>query len=337
MTTARGQGASRSHRHWLPTFALLLGAAALTAQPERRANPFTPFDLSAFEQEMQALGVDAERLAQLRQDVEEGSLARAVDDLLRERNESYDRAVGLAEDGDPRAALELTKVLASTQDARLRGHCRYHLGRVFLDADDPEAAAGVLAEFLRDDRNRTPLDGEVMFFYARAQADLPAPEMAQQVLRSFLDHFPNAPERYVSAALQQIAELEAQVGPLHEVADVMKVCERRIRKTDTGKDTQERQEQVISQLETILEEMIQRESQSGGPGGAGNTPASFSAAPPGESRIGNLGSKAGIADRWGSMQDRERDAVVSELRDSLPGHYKQMLEEYYRRLNAGRQ
>ena len=94
---------------------------------------------------------------------------------------------------------------------------------------------------------------------SRMADSLPAPALAGQVFRSFLEFFPDAPERYVASATQMIAELEAQVGPLHEIADIMKVCQRRIRKTDTGKDTQQRQEQVISKLEVILEEMIEKE------------------------------------------------------------------------------
>ena len=316
--------------------AILLGPAM--AQERQPKNPFTPFDQAAFETHLSKRGVTEEQLAVFRQEVEEDSVAIAADSALRALFPDYDKAVGLAEDGEPRAALDLTKVLSATSDAFLRAHCRYHLGRVFLDGNDPEQAVEVFAEYLRQDRNRSPLDGEVLYFYAHALADIPAPALAGQALRSFLEFFPDAPERYIASAMQQIGELEAQVGPLHEIADVMKGCERRIRKTKTGKQTQDDQQSVILKLETILEEMIEKEKQSSGaPSGLGqpSAPAANSAAPPGQTRIGSLKKTPGVAGKWGNMKDRDREAIETDLQTKLPGHYQRMLEEYYRKLNAG--
>src|SRR5690606_3031744 len=196
----------------------LLAAGWATAQEPVPGNPFRPFDQAAFEAHAATLGADEEVLARYRAACSEVGVGPATDELLQELVAAYGAAVRLAEDGDPRAALSLAE-LAGQGDAYVRGHARYHLGRVFLDADDPERAVEVLADFLREDRNRTPLDAEVAFFYATALAEMPLPDQAAHAFGEFLVLFPGAPERYRAVALQRKAELEAQFqNPLHEIA-----------------------------------------------------------------------------------------------------------------------
>ena len=118
----------------------------------------------------------------------------------------------------------------------------------------------------------------------------------------------------------------------------MKGVERRIRKKRTGDETQKRQKAILTKLQQILEEIEEREKQkSGAPGGLSNptVPAGHSAAPPGRTRIGNLKKVPGIADRWGNMRDRARDKIESDLQTKLPGRYRRMLEDYYRKLGTG--
>jgi len=312
----------------------LLLAAPVAAQD----NPFQPFDREAFVSHASAMGATGEMLANFADDADNGPIGVATDGLLRALSPEYDRAVALAERGEPAAALALTKLLAGTEDAYLRAHLRYHLGRVFLDGDDPEEAAVVFGEYLRDDRNTTALDGEALYFYGHALAEIPDQAQALAAFRSFLEYFPAAAERYRASATQQMAELREQVGPLHEVADIMKFVERRIRKTDTGKETQKRQDDVIVQLQEILELIEEQERQSSGaPGGLSRpqAPAANSAAPPGATRIGNLNKVPGVADRWGLMKDRDREAIESDLQVKLPGRYRRMLEDYYRKLGVG--
>lgn len=320
--------------------AVILAAMFATAAPAQGENPFRPFDQVAFETHSESLGATAEAIEAFRVQAKEESVGVAADELLRSLNADYDKAVGLAQAGAPRAALALAELLGATRDPYLRAHGRYHLGRVFLDGDDPEGASEVFASFLREDLNKSPLDAEVTYFYAHALAEVPNPESAVGALRSFLKCFPSAPEKYVASATQQLAALEQQIdSPLHEIADVMQGVERRIRQTRTGKETQDRQKAVMNKLAQIIEEMEEREQSGGAPGGLAEpqAPAGSSAAPPGRTRIGNLERASKVIDRWGELQDRDREAIESELQTKLPGRYRKMLEQYYKKLGAGNQ
>src|SRR5690606_38357288 len=133
----------------LTAIAAILGG--LAAQDGAKELAFRPFDQAAFEAHMQAAGVGAERLEAFRRNVVDESARLAVDHLLREKFDPYRKGVLLAEDADPRAALELTKLIQADTDPYVNAYSRYHLARTFLQSDDPEEAATILAEFVDND------------------------------------------------------------------------------------------------------------------------------------------------------------------------------------------
>ena len=295
------------------------------------------YDMAKFEKHMQAQGVSAEQIEQFRKNVEDESAKHAIDDLLRQTFGDYKDATDLADDDDPKAALAITKVLESNKDPYIQAYARYQLARVFLAADDPEQAAVILAEFVDKDLNRTPLDSEVIYFYGNALAKIPEREKAMRFFTAFLREFPEAPERLRSSAAQIKAELSQQEGVLHDLSDVMKWAERKIRKTKTGKETQDKQKMVIDELQKIIEMLEKQENQSGGaPGGPGGlNPANESKLPPGEATKGPL-KKAPpkVAKKWGELKKNDRKAIEEELNGKWSPKYKKMLKGYYRQLGS---
>lgn len=316
---------------------LLVVATAMSARAQGEDPPFRPFDVAAFTAHVRTLGADDEAVAAFRAAAEESSFAIAADEMLQGLVPGFGSAAAAAFDGDPAAALELAKLLGGT-DLYVRAHARYHLGRVLLDGDDPDGAAQVFADFLQQDRNRTPLDAEVAFFYASSLADVPMPGHAAQAFTDYLRLFPTAPERFRAVALQRSAELQTQLDdPLHQLADAMKGVERDLKKSRTGDPTQERQRDIVEKLEKIIEEMERQEQQSGGnPTGNSPTtsPASESAAPDGESRIGSLGKVPGVGDRWGNLKDRDRKEIEAEVTTGLPERDRDLLKRYFGRLGG---
>ncbi len=312
------------------------------ARPLPPANPFRPFDRAQFEAAAQQLGASAEQVKAFAARADEVGLSRAADDLLRASVPAFHAAVLLHEGGDPAAALELTKVLAAANDPTLRAHVRYHLGRLFLDCDDPEHAAQVLGEYLDQDINRSPLDAEAFFFHAQALAELPLPEPAIAHFEAFLRWFPDAPERFRAAAHQRKGEIERQQeSRLHTLADGMKKTTRDLKKQRTGKPTQVDQEHYLEELKRLIEEMEERERQGGGPPSGNGTPsgpATQSALPEGDGSVGKLDRRPSLADRWGDMKDEDREKIEAKVQKGLPPQYQKMLEEYYKKLGkAGSQ
>jgi hypothetical protein len=310
-----------------------------TAQaPLPQQSPFEPFDRARFEAAARALGADEAAITRLDAAATEVGLARAADDLVRRLSPPLEAAVAAAERGEANAALALAQVVTGASDPLVRAHARYHLSRVFLDSDDPERAVEVLTDYLRQDINRSPLDAEAAYFYAHALAEVPHVDLALPRLRAFLQWFPEASERFRSAAHQRIVELEnQQESRLHQLADGMKKTTRDLRKQRTGKPVQIEQERYITELNELIEMFQERESQSSGPAsgnGASGTPAAKSALPGGESSVGTLNRRPSLADRWGEMKDRDREKILVEVQNTMPKQYQKMLEDYYKRLGT---
>ncbi|HEX5054625.1 MAG TPA: hypothetical protein VFZ65_22805 [Planctomycetota bacterium] len=324
------------------TFAVLVAQDPGVAAPIAPAssepavqNPFRAFDRARFEAEAQKLGATPAQIETFGAQIGELGLTRAADNLLRSAVPAFDAAVKCHEARDLTAALELTKVLAATTDPLLQAHVRYHLARVFLDSDDPERSLEVLNDYLSKNLNHSPLDAEAAYFYAQSLADMPLPELAIPRFRAFLQWFPDASERFRSAAHQQILELEAQQGRLHQLADGMKKTKRDLRKQKTGKPVQLDQEKYLEELDELIEMYQEMENQSGGPpsgNGPSSNPASNSALPDGEGSVGTLQKRGTLADRWGPMREKDREKIEAAVQQGLPPQFQKMLEEYYKKL-----
>ncbi len=311
-------------------------APAAPAASQSRGVEFLPFDRAKFEAAAQQLGATPAQLQAFGTKATELGMARAADDLVRSLHPAFDAAVKLHEASDPGAAIELTKVLAATESSLLQAHVRYHLARLFLDSDDPDLAARTLADYFGKNINLSPLDGEAAFFYAQALADIPEPELATEWFKGFLAHFPDASERFRSAASQRQGEIAMQQeSKLHDLANGMQKTRRDLRRQKTDKPVQVDQEKYLTELDMLIEEYQKKEAQSSGPpsgNGPSSNPASNSALPEGEGTVGNLNKRPSLVDRWGQMKDAEREKIEAQVQKGLPPQYQKMLEGYYKKL-----
>ncbi|HEU4419758.1 MAG TPA: hypothetical protein VFT55_12540 [Planctomycetota bacterium] len=310
-------------------------AVAAAVKAAQKAQ-FQPFDRARFEAAAKQLGANEAQLQAFAAQIAELGLTRAADNLLRSAVPAFDAAVKRHEASDPAAALELTKVLAAATDPLLQAHMRYHLARVFLDSDDPERAIQILDEYVRNNINRSPLDSEALFFLAQSLAEVPWSDDAIPLFERFLQCFPEASERFRSAAHQRIRELEHQSeSRLHKLADGMKKTSRDLKKQKTDKPVQLDQEKYIEELQQLIEMYEEMENQSSGPpsgNGPSQSPAANSALPEGDGSVGDLQKRPTLADRWGDMKDRDREKIEAAVQKGLPPQYQKMLEEYYKKL-----
>jgi hypothetical protein len=332
-----------NHHVAAAVLALLAGVAAQTPpDPQAGAAIQTPrLDKDKLAEKLRALGASDTTLTQLRKDFENPFDSKASDRALRTVVPGYAAAMQKVDQSDPGSALALSQLLAANKDPLVAAHGRYWLGRVLLDGDDPEGAANVLIEFVRDSRGLTTLDADAVFHFCYALAQIPAPEDAILNFKAFLQLYDKeSPERHLATAKQILAELEAQYqSPLHGLADNMKGVERKIRKTDTGEKTQTRQKDIVTKLDQLIEEIEKRENQGGGGAPNGNQqpngPANQSALSPGPTRIGSLHGTGNLKDRWGMMKDEERKKILADVQRGLPDRYRDLLEQYYKKLNQG--
>ncbi len=322
-------------------FALAPSLRAQDAGETKAEAPQPPaFSVEDFVRYLRGRRASGEILAAFERDWKAGPDARITDRALRAVDPRYRTAVEAAEAGEPRAALLLAKLVAGG-DPYVRAHARFHLARVLLDEDDPEGAASLFAEFVREDRGRSLLDAEAAFFLGYSFALIPDAARAIANLRAFLKLYPEAPERYRANAQQLLAELEAQWdSPLHAIADEMKYCERKLRKEQIGREVETKQLDIVDKLTKLIEQLEQQQQQQGGGPPQGNGPsagpAGSSQLNPGQGRVGALHGSRGVKDKWGDLKDRDREKILNEIQTKLPERYRVLLEDYYKKINRAR-
>ena len=149
---------------------------------------------------------------------------------------------------------------------------------------------------------------------------------------------PQIPRRYAQVARLMEADIRPlKVDSLDEVSRLMEDIQRRLRLGRAGKRVQREEDDVIAKLDKMIDSLEQQQQQQqGGGGGQGsnrsNSPAQDSA-PLGGSGPGDVDQRPiGNGSGWGNLPPRRRQEALQQISKDLPSHYREVIEEYFRRL-----
>lgn len=147
------------------------------------------------------------------------------------------------------------------------------------------------------------------------------------------------PRRYVTLARLMDADLRPlKVDSLDEVSRLMDDIARRLDFGRAGTTVRKEEDDVIAKLDKMIEELEKQQQQQQQQGsGSGNS--SSPSSPKQESTPGgvqgpgnvdprNIGNRAG----WGNLPPKERQEVLQQISKDLPAHYREAIEEYFRKL-----
>lgn len=177
--------------------------------------------------------------------------------------------------------------------------------------------------------------------------DLQYDEAADSLERFLRDHA-GASQRLTLAARQMLAELSTrQPGRIGEVVDLMTFAGRRLTNEDSSEPVQVRQQRIIDLLDRLIQEAEDQESSSSSGGGRGSgsqgqrpsSPMQNSALPGGSAGGGPLrqSRRANPGASWGSMPPADREQILQALKESFPGRYRRLVEQYYEELAKKKQ
>jgi hypothetical protein len=129
------------------------------------------------------------------------------------------------------------------------------------------------------------------------------------------------------------AQDDATGTPLEEITQDMKLSASHLAKKTTDKPTQEAQEDAVSKLDKLIEELEKERSQMGNSSSPNpSRPAMASTVRSGPGGMGELHGTRNQGDRWGELPPHERDRILQSLTEGFPAHYQAILEGYYKRL-----
>jgi len=185
---------------------------------------------------------------------------------------------------------------------------------------------------------------EVLLFYrAVAHHHLVQPDQAHAALGQLLEQEDKLPARFQKLAAlmrQDLAGLQDE--SLDHIARRMADVRRRLALGRSGERVQGVENGVIESLDKLIkkaEDQLQQQQQksqsSGNPGGApSGTPMDDSKTAelkaPGEVERRDIGRGTG----WGNLNEKDREKALQEIGREFPSHYREVIEEYFRRLAA---
>ncbi|MHC5108558.1 MAG: hypothetical protein ACYTHJ_01615 [Planctomycetota bacterium] len=249
------------------------------------------------------------------------------------------------------ACAEAMRDLLNDEDPFLSTNAACYEIKALVAREQLDEAGGRIRS-LRDDndqrlRTYTYFAAEMAFLDGYCYlADLDY-EKATATLEAFLKEYPEDSQRLTLSAQQMLSELAIrQPEQIGEVVDLMTYSGRRLKNEDSGDTVRVRQKRIVELLDKMIEEAEKQEqssqdSSSGGGGGGGkqsNQPGSPlkdsqipGGATPGTGPL-RESRKASPGETWGAMPPAKRQEILQALKDSFPGQYRRLVEQYYTEL-----
>ena len=159
-----------------------------------------------------------------------------------------------------------------------------------------------------------------------------------EAVRSFLalEHVPGAPERYLAASKAIRAELASlKREALSGVARDMREIHRRLDVGLPDKRTQDLNKDVVDRLDKLINKLQQdannakKQNASGKPSKPADESRPFQEKSTGETADGR---KFRDFSKWGDLPAKERAKALQDLSRDFPAHYRDAVEEYFKKL-----
>ncbi|MCR4413422.1 MAG: hypothetical protein NUV77_13460 [Thermoguttaceae bacterium] len=161
-------------------------------------------------------------------------------------------------------------------------------------------------------------------------------DAGMEALAALLEGADHGPSRYVALARLMEADLkDLQEDSLDHIARRMEDIERRLDLGRAGKKVRSIEDGVIESLDKLIKQLEdqQQESQSAGasnlqPSRPAQDSQIISGKGKGEVDRKRIGSQSG----WGNLPPRDREEALQQIGRDFPSHYRDVIEQYFRRL-----
>lgn len=229
--------------------------------------------------------------------------------------------------------------------AFLRDAVRLWWARELVRRDRFDEALPILADL---DVAASVDPATLLFCRAACQHWLLDTDGAVESIDRLLERESEIPARYARVARLLRADAAAlDRESLDHVARRMRDVRRRLELGRAGAATREAQDGVVAALDRLiekLEDQQQGDDDASGASGAGGGGAGQGAAgrPMDDSRIAGTRGDGEVRSRelapgetWGDLPPHERDQALQQIGREFPPHYREAIEEYFKRLATG--
>ena len=187
----------------------------------------------------------------------------------------------------------------------------------------------------------TPADvvapASLLFYQGVVCHALLSKESGLESIDALLQGAEASPRRYVALARLMQEDLKGlEDDTLDHIARRMDDIRRRLELGRAGLKVRQQEDGVIESLDKMIKKLEEQQQEcSGGAGGIySRNPASDShpmgGRGPGEVTKNNIGAESG----WGDLPPKQREEAMQQVGRDLPSHYRDVIEQYFRRLAA---
>lgn len=310
------------------------------AQPASWAQPDLPQIKTEFSNWLNAVHADVDTVLRVMEQISIGSA-----------NRSQGEMIDVVVTGIGHVRPDVERLVRSLQELNVNGSAPDFSG--FLENPDEHAFVRdhvrlFVARWLAQNRY---YDESIMHLRALKVANVLDPVsllyyrglMEHQLLRKddcvkslnkLLENPDVLPQRYMVLSRLMLADISPlEPDSLDEISRLMRDIGRRTALYRSGKLVLGQEEQVIEKLDKLIEklESQQQSRQTQGDARAGD-PMQDSIKAPGKGSGDVTRKRLDEGGSWGDLPPAERAAALAEMAKDMPPHYREVIEEYFRRL-----
>ncbi|MFM1903364.1 MAG: hypothetical protein RLZZ440_1264, partial [Planctomycetota bacterium] len=219
---------------------------------------------------------------------------------------------------------------------------RLWLGRELVRLNRFDEAEAFLADLDLDEA----VDPAAVLFYRGCCGHwMLSQELAAESFDRLLEREPEIPVRYARLARLLRADIQSlETDSLDHIARRMRDARRRLDLGYAGPLTRGVQQGVVDSLDALIQKIENQQQQgqsasagagSAGEGGAAGTPMDDSQLAGGRGRGEVQSRNLGSGEGWGNLPPHEREAALQQIGREYPPHYREAIEQYFKRLATG--
>lgn len=221
--------------------------------------------------------------------------------------------------------------------AFVKNHLRLLAGRWLAQHGYYDESLEMLADL---DPNSLIDPAAQLFSIATANHQLLRKEECLTAISKLLENESTIPGRYRSLAHLMQADLQPlEADSLDEASRLMDSIERRLGHGRAGKRVRDEEDAVVAKLDKLIEDLEkqreeqQKQQQTGGSSTAPPSKPMQESQAAGGKGPGNVDpKKLSSLGNWGSIPPKQRQEALQQLSRDLPAHYREVVEEYFRKL-----
>ncbi len=179
----------------------------------------------------------------------------------------------------------------------------------------------------------------LLFYQSVARHRLLQKDACLPGLTLLLENEETIPRRYSTLARLMEADIKPlKVDSLDEVSRMMNEVQRRLDFGRAGGRVRKQEDDVIAKLDKLIKDLEKKRKQQQQQAGGGSSQQQPSrpmddSKPGGGSGPGEVTPKKIAREgEWGNLPPKERLETLQQISNDLPSHYRQVIEEYFRRL-----